>query len=52
MTILHGFGLVLLYNSLSTSGAYAVLRLTISPNVEAVTRPRRCTIHSPDWSLP
>ena len=40
------------YIIVSTSGAYAALRLTISPNVEAVTRPHRCTIHSPDWSSP
>ena len=30
---------VLLYSSLSTSGVYAAFHLTISPNVDAVTRP-------------
>ena len=42
----------LLYSSLATSGAYATFRLTISPNVEAVTCQRHCTTHSPDWSSP
>ena len=42
----------LLYSSLSTSGAYATLCRTISPNVEAVTRPQRRITHSPDWSSP
>ena len=36
------------YKSLITSGAYSALRLMISPKEEAVTHPRRCTIHSPD----
>ena len=43
---------VLPYSSLSTSGAYAAFRLTISPNIDVVIHPRLCRTHSPDSSSP
>ena len=39
-------------NSFVMSGMCDAFRLMMSPNTEAVTRPRRCTTHSPDWSSP